>query len=88
MGIKKVATLCFCCFSSMVTDTNAQDQHPITILLTQQSFMFTLFSGLRVRCLTGGFRLGISLCIFLKIVEAMGLARGTGVDYLPTRFSL
>jgi hypothetical protein len=71
----------------MVTDTNTQDQHPITILLAQQSFMLTLFSQLRVTCLTGGFCLGISLCIFLKIVEAMGLARGTGVDYLPTRRS-
>ena len=48
--------------------------------------MPTLFSG-RVTCLAGGFYLGISLCIFLKIVEAMGLARGTGVDYLPTRGS-
>jgi hypothetical protein len=39
----------------LATDTNTQDEHPVTNLLQQQLIMSTLFSGIWVTCLTGGY---------------------------------
>ena len=72
-------------FNGLVTDTSAQYQHLVTILLSSNhsclpsSLDYGFLDRLEVT------NLGISLCIFLKILEAMGLARGTFAEFKVRR---
>jgi hypothetical protein len=64
-------------FNGLVTDTSTQNQHPVTTLRSRNPSCLPLFLDCGFTCLIGGYDLGISLCIFLEISEAIGLARGT-----------
>ena len=55
--------------------------HPVQ----QQSFMPTLFSGLWVTCLIGGYQPRHFTPYFLENLEAVGLARGTFLKFTLVR---